>query len=313
MVLKKELNRSILLCIIGAFIFSVAINMFSIPNQLGEGGVTGLSLMILYLTDTPVYISTILFNGVILLIGYRYLDKRTMRLTIFATILTSIFLYLTADWNFVMSHAILAPLCSGALVGFGIGVIFQAGGSTAGTDIIALIINKFFGWSTSVSLLVLDIMIVIPSIFIIGLENVVLTIVHLYVQTKVLNFILEGYNPKKSVMIISEKHEEIADEIDRLLGRGMTFFNAQGYFRHNPTKVIMVVISRQQLMPLSRLVTQIDPNAFVVLSEVQNVTGEGFSYALSDEEAQQKINEFVDTGGNLPTDIEERNERKKRS
>lgn len=311
--MKKEINRSILLCIIGAFIFSVAINMFSIPNHLGEGGVTGLSLMLLYLTETPVYISTILFNGVILLIGYRYLDKRTMRLTIFATVLTSVFLYLTADWNFVMSHAILAPLCSGALVGFGIGVIFQGGGSTAGTDIIALIINKYFGWSTSVSLLVLDIMIVIPSIFIIGLENVVLTIVHLYVQTKVLNFILEGYNPKKSVMIISEKYEEIAKEIDRLLGRGMTLFDAQGYFRHNATKVIMVVISRQQLMPLSRLVTQIDPNAFVVLSEVQSVTGEGFSYALSDEESQQKINEFVDTGKNVPTDIEERNERKKRS
>ncbi|UJF14659.1 YitT family protein [Jeotgalibaca sp. MA1X17-3] len=311
--MKRGLSRSIFLSVIGAFIFSIAINMFSIPNNLGEGGVTGLSLMIFYVSEIPVYISTIVFNGFILLIGYRYLDKRTMRLTIFATILTSIFLYLTADWNFIMEHAILAPLCSGALVGFGIGVIFQAGGSTAGTDIIALIINKYFGWSTSVSLLILDILIVVPSIFIIGLENVVLTIVHLYVQTKVLNFILEGYNPKKSVMIISEKHQEIANEIDRLLGRGMTLFNAEGYFRSNPTKVIMVVISRQQVMPLSRLVKQIDPNAFVVLTEVQSVTGEGFSYVLSDEESQQKINEFVEIGENLPTDADARKKRKKRS
>lgn len=286
--------------------------MFSIPNNLGEGGVTGLSLMLFYITEIPVYISTIVFNGFILLIGYRYLDKRTMRLTIFATILTSIFLYLTADWNFIMEQAILAPLCSGALVGFGIGIIFQAGGSTAGTDIIALIINKYFGWSTSASLLILDIMIVVPSIFIIGLENVVLTIVHLYVQTKVLNFILEGYNPKKSVMIISEKYQEIAKEIDRVLGRGITLFNAEGYFKNNPTKVIMVVISRQQVMPLSRLVKEIDSSAFVVLTEVQSVTGEGFSYVLSDEESQQKINEFVEIGENLPTDANVKKSREKR-
>lgn len=296
--MKNSVGRSIVLCILGAFVFSIAINLFSIPNNLGEGGVTGLSLMIYYMTRLPVAVSTILLNGIILLVGYRYLDKLTMRLTIFATILTSLFLYLTSNWNYQMSHAILAPLCSGFLVGLGIGIIFQAGGSTAGTDIIALIMNKYFGWSTSVALLILDILIVIPSLFIIGLENVILTIVHLYVQTKVLNFILEGFNPRKSVLIISDKYEEISKEIDRVLGRGMTLFHAEGYYTQDKRKVIMVIINRQQVMPLSKLVTEIDSKAFVVLSEVQNVVGEGFSFMVSDEEYQQKISEFVETGEN---------------
>lgn len=294
--MKRKTSTSIILCTIGAFIFSIAINTFSIPNNLGEGGVTGIGLMMYYLTNIPVSVTTIVLNGFILLVGYRYLDKKTMALTILSTILVSLFLQLTYGWQYEMNHAILAPLCSGALVGLSLGIIMQAGGSTAGTDIIALIMNKYFGWSTGIALVIIDIIIVVPSIFVIGLENVVLTVVHLYVQTKVLNFILEGFNPKKSIFIISNKYEEISLEIDRVIGRGMTLFDATGYYRKDNKKVIMVVINRQQIMPLNKLIAEIDSNAFVVISEVQNVVGEGFSYAISDEEYQHKINEFIESG-----------------
>lgn len=296
--MKRDTIRSVFMCVIGAFIFAIAINTFSIPNSLGEGGVTGIGLMLYYVFQIPVAVTNIILNGFILFIGYRYLDRRTMRYTIFATVLSSIFLQLTYDWGYVMDIPILAPICSGAFIGAGIGLIMQAGGSTAGTDIIALIMNKFLGWSTSAALVVLDILIVFPSIFIIGLENLVLTVVHLYVQTKVLNFILEGFNPKKSVMIISEKPEEIAKEIDRVIGRGITYLHAQGYFLQDDKKVVMVIINRQQIMPLNKIINAVDPKAFVILSEVQNVVGEGFSYIVSDEEYQNKIKEFTETGKN---------------
>lgn len=292
--MKKNIFYSLLWCTLGAFIFSIAINTFSIPNNLGEGGVTGIGLMVYYLTSLPVSVTTLILNGIILIIGYRFLDRMTMRLTIFSMVMTSIFLQLTYGWSYEMDLIILAPLCSGALVGASVGIIMQAGGSTAGTDIIALIMNKYLGWSTSIALVVLDIIIVTPSIFIIGLENVLLTIVHLYVQTKVLNFILEGFNPKKSVFIVSDKHEEIAKEIEHIIGRGMTLFYAEGYYRKDNKKVIMVVINRQQLMPLNKLITHIDDKAFVVISEVQNVVGEGFSYIVSDEEYQVKMTEYIE-------------------
>ncbi len=296
---KFILNRngmiSIIWCTVGAFIFSIAINTFSIPNSLGEGGVTGIGLMIYYLTNLPLAISTFAINGVVLVIGYRYLDKKTMGLTVFAVIMTSVFLQLTNGWTYVMDLPILAPLCSGVLMGLAVGIIMQAGGSTAGTDIIALIMNKYLGWSTSIALVLLNVLIVAPSVFIIGLENVLLTIVHLYIQTKVLSFILEGFNPKKSVLIISNRHQEIADEINRVIGRGITLFSAQGYYRKDDKQVIMVVINRQQIMAINKLITEIDSNAFVVFSEVQNVVGEGFSYIVSDEEYQTKINEFIES------------------
>ena len=292
--MKRSVLYSLFWCTVGAFIFSIAINTFSIPNNLGEGGVTGIGLMIFYLTDLPVAISTFALNTVILAIGYRFLNKSTMRYTIFSMFMTSLFLQITSGWAYQMDAVILAPLCSGALVGAAVGIIMQAGGSTAGTDIIALIMNKYLGWSTGIALVVLDILIVTPSVFIIGLENVLFTIVHLYVQTKVLNFILEGFNPKKSVFVVSDKYEEIAREIEQVIGRSMTLFYARGYYRQDEKKVIMVVINRQQLMPLTKVITRIDDKAFVVISEVQNVVGEGFSYVVSDEEYQAKITEYVD-------------------
>lgn len=292
--MKRSVLYSLFWCTVGAFIFSIAINTFSIPNNLGEGGVTGIGLMIFYLSDLPVAISTFALNTVILAIGYRFLNKSTMRYTIFSMFMTSLFLQITSGWAYQMDAVILAPLCSGALVGAAVGIIMQAGGSTAGTDIIALIMNKYLGWSTGIALVVLDILIVTPSVFIIGLENVLFTIVHLYVQTKVLNFILEGFNPKKSVFVVSDKYEEIAREIEQVIGRSMTLFDARGYYRQDEKKVIMVVINRQQLMPLTKVITRIDDKAFVVISEVQNVVGEGFSYVVSDEEYQAKITEYVD-------------------
>lgn len=292
--MKRSVLYSLFWCTVGAFIFSIAINTFSIPNNLGEGGVTGIGLMIFYLTDLPVAISTFALNTVILAIGYRFLNKSTMRYTIFSMFMTSLFLQITSGWAYQMDAVILAPLCSGALVGAAVGIIMQAGGSTAGTDIIALIMNKYLGWSTGIALVILDILIVTPSVFIIGLENVLFTIVHLYVQTKVLNFILEGFNPKKSVFVVSDKYEEIAREIEQVIGRSMTLFDARGYYRQDEKKVIMVVINRQQLMPLTKVITRIDDKAFVVISEVQNVVGEGFSYVVSDEEYQAKITEYVD-------------------
>lgn len=292
--MKRSVLYSLFWCTVGAFIFSIAINTFSIPNNLGEGGVTGIGLMIFYLTDLPVAISTFALNTVILAIGYRFLNKSTMRYTIFSMFMTSLFLQITSGWAYQMDAVILAPLSSGALVGAAVGIIMQAGGSTAGTDIIALIMNKYLGWSTGIALVVLDILIVTPSVFIIGLENVLFTIVHLYVQTKVLNFILEGFNPKKSVFVVSDKYEEIAREIEQVIGRSMTLFDARGYYRQDEKKVIMVVINRQQLMPLTKVITRIDDKAFVVISEVQNVVGEGFSYVVSDEEYQAKITEYVD-------------------
>ncbi|WP_088809874.1 MULTISPECIES: YitT family protein [Listeria] len=269
--------------IIGALIFSLAVNVFAIPNHLGEGGVTGLTMILYYTLGIAPAITTLIFNGILLIIGYKFLDRLTIILTIIAIIFTSLFLRLTENITFVTDQTIIAAIFAGVLMGFGMGLIMHGGGTTAGSAILAKIANKYLGWNTSYALLFFDLIVVIPSTFIIGLQNMLFTIVSLYVSTKVLDLILEGFNPKKSVTIISDKYEDIAREIDLKIGRGMTLFDGQGYYKKEDKKILYIVISRQQLLPLTKIVNKHDEKAFFIINDAQSVVGEGFTKQITSE------------------------------
>lgn len=269
--------------IVGAFIFSLAVNMFAIPNQLGEGGVTGLTMMLYYLFGWAPALTNLMFNSVLLVIGYKYLDKATIFLTVFAVALTSLFLRLTTHFVFQPDEVIVAALAAGSLMGVGMGLIMVGGGTTAGSAILAKLANKYLGWNTSYALLFFDLIVVVPSVFIIGLEKMLFTVVSLYISTKVLDFILEGFNPKKSVTIISDKYELIARDIDKDLERGITIFHGQGYYLKQDRKILYTVVNRQQLLQLTKIVNQYDPKAFFIINDVQRVVGEGFTKQATSE------------------------------
>ncbi|WP_167630341.1 YitT family protein [Listeria valentina] len=269
--------------IIGAFIFSLAVNIFAIPNHLGEGGVTGLTMILYYAFGIALAITTLIFNGILLVIGYKYLDRQTIILTIIAILFTSLFLRLTEPIAFQTDQTIVAAIFAGALMGFGMGLIMQGGGTTAGSAILAKIANKYLGWNTSYALLFFDLIVVIPSVFIIGFQNMLFTILSLYTSTKVLDFILEGFNPKKSVTIISDQYEAIAKEVDLKIGRGITLFDAEGYYTRQGKKILYIVISRQQLLPLTKIVNKHDEKAFFIINDAQSVVGEGFTKQITSE------------------------------
>lgn len=256
--------------IIGAFIFSLAVNIFAIPNHLGEGGVTGLTMILYYAFGIAPAITTLIFNGILLIIGYKYLDRQTIILTIIAILFTSLFLRLTEPIAFQTDQTIIAAIFAGALMGLGMGLIMQGGGTTAGSAILAKIANKYLGWNTSYALLFFDLIVVIPSVFIIGFQNMLFTILSLYTSTKVLDFILEGFNPKKSVTIISDQYEAIAKE-------------AEGYYTRQGKKILYIVISRQQLLPLTKIVNKHDEKAFFIINDAQSVVGEGFTKQITSE------------------------------
>lgn len=269
--------------IVGALIFSLAVNVFAIPNNLGEGGVTGLTMMLYYLLGWTPAITTFIFNGILLVIGYKFLDRMTIVWTIVAISFTSLFLHFSEPLAFVASQSIVAAIFAGLMMGIGMGLIMNGGGTTAGSAILAKIANKYLGWNTSYALLFFDLIVVIPSVFVIGFENMLFTVVSLYISTKVLDFILEGYNPKKSVTIISDYYEEIATEIDANLERGITLFNGQGFYMRQDKKILYIVISRDQLLPLTKIVNKYDEKAFFIINDVQSVVGEGFTKQITSE------------------------------
>ncbi|EIL5147662.1 YitT family protein [Listeria innocua] len=281
--MKNKTGWNIAKIIVGALIFSLAVNVFAIPNNLGEGGVTGLTMMLYYLLGWTPAITTFIFNGILLVIGYKFLNRMTIVWTIVAISFTSLFLHFSEPLAFVASQSIVAAIFAGLMMGIGMGLIMNGGGTTAGSAILAKIANKYLGWNTSYALLFFDLIVVIPSVFVIGFENMLFTVVSLYISTKVLDFILEGYNPKKSVTIISDYYEEIATEIDANLERGITLFNGQGFYMRQDKKILYIVISRDQLLPLTKIVNKYDEKAFFIINDVQSVVGEGFTKQITSE------------------------------
>lgn len=269
---------------VGSFIFAIAVNSFALPNNLGEGGVTGLTMILYYTNGISPAITNVFFNTILLIIGYKFLDRETIFFTLYAVIAMSFFLKLTDQLVVQTSEVIIASMAAGALMGVGMGLIMKGNGTTAGSAILAKLANKYLGWNTSYALLFFDLIVVVPSVFVIGLESMMFTIVSLAVSTKLLDFILEGANPKKTVTIISEKHEKIAEAISNQLERGITIINATGHYKKNDKKMLYVVISRQQLLPIQKIIDDIDPLAFVIINDAQSVIGEGFTREFFEHE-----------------------------
>ncbi|NWL86113.1 MULTISPECIES: YitT family protein [unclassified Paenibacillus] len=273
--MKKRI-ADIATIIVGAFLFALAVNLFVIPNEFGEGGVTGVTIILYYLFKWSPSIVNIVINGLLLIVGYKFLDRQTTVYTILAVAFNSLFLHLTEGWTIASHEPTINAVFAGVLVGTGIGLIVRVGGTTAGTVILARIANKYLDWNISYALLFFDLIVALSSYFIIGPEKLMLTIVALYVGTKVMDFIIEGLNPKKAIMIISEKQNDIAEMVITEMDRGVTVLSGHGYYTKNPKEVLYIVISKQEVSTLKKIVKSIDQAAFLTIHEVRDVFGEGF-------------------------------------
>lgn len=280
---NKDIWKSIIMVIIGTFLYALTVNWVIIPNMLGEGGATGMTLGIYYWLGWSPALVSFAINALLLLIGWRYLDKVTIFYTIISMFVMSFALEYVKPTAFITDNTLVAAITGGAMSGLAIGIVNLGGGTTGGTEIVAWIMKKYFGIAISAGLLIIDVLVVTPLTFQIGLERGALTIIMLYVMSKVLNFVIEGFNPKKSITIISQHHEEIAQHIQRRIDRGITVLNGNGYYSKQEHKILYVVISRQQLMPIQNVIHEIDPKAFVIIADVHQVMGEGFTFYLNDE------------------------------
>lgn len=284
---NKELTRNIVLILLGSLLYAISVNAFTVPNDLSEGGLTGFSLILFYVTTIPPSYTLFIGNIFILAIGYKFLDKKTLNYTLFANAVISILLLIVTRWQFIPETTLLAPIGAGIFMGAGIGLIMLGHGTTAGSDIIAKLMQKYLGINIPAALLLIDIFIVVPSAFIIGAENAFLTLINLFVANKVIDFVLEGLNPKKSFFIVSEKYEEIAKQIETQLGRGITILDGKGHYTGARKQILYIIISRREVLQIKRIVEAIDENAFVTISHVQEVAGEGFTYLSTEEQAER--------------------------
>ena len=268
--------KNILLVILGAFIFSAGVNAFIISGNLGEGGVTGIAIVLYYAFHISPALTNFVANAILIVIGYKFLSKKSTILTIIATVLISVFLSLTESWHVETGNVIINAVFGGTSVGLGIGIIVLAGGTTAGTTILARIANKYLDVSTAYALLFFDLIVVAISLTVLPLSKALVTVISLYIGTKVMDYVIEGLNTKKAMTIISSKPEEVAKAIDEQVGRGLTILNGHGYYSREEKDVLYVVVAKTQVTRAKRIIKKIDKNAFLVIHDVRDVYGNGF-------------------------------------
>ena len=272
----KKRTTDIIFIIIGAFLFALGVNLFVIPNEFGEGGVTGITIITYYLFEWSPGLVNLILNAILLIAGYKFLNKITTIYTIIAVVTNSLFLHLTEGWTIASDEMLVNAIFGGIFIGCGIGLIIRVGGTTAGTTILARMTHKYLGWSISYGLLFFDLIVAFSSYFIIGAEKLMITIIMLYVATKVMEFVIEGLNPKKAITIISDNPNEIAKKVTTLMDRGVTVYSGHGYYTKTPKEILYIVINKQEVVKLKRIVQTTDPAAFIAIHDVRDVFGEGF-------------------------------------
>jgi uncharacterized membrane-anchored protein YitT (DUF2179 family) len=269
--------KKTLLILIGSIIFSLGINYFAIPNQLSEGGVIGITIVLYYIFGWSPGIMSFVLNSILFIIGYKFLDRQMMFYTILGSFLSSFSLWLTEDiGNPVHTDTLLSPLYAGLFVGAGIGIILRTGATMGGTQILASIMNQYFGWSMAKGILIFDLIIIGGSVFVIGQEKAMLTVVAVYVGVKVIDFFVDGMNVRKAVTIISDDSETVLEQINTNLTRGVTVLQGHGGYTKNQKKVLFAVVDKQEMIKLQRIVNKVDPEAFVVIHDVRGAFGGGF-------------------------------------
>ncbi|MFC6332258.1 YitT family protein [Paenibacillus septentrionalis] len=268
---------------IGAALYAFGLQCFVIPNQLMEGGVTGIAVLLNYIFELPMSITTLIINIPLFLVGWKLLGHKKMIFSIYGSVALSGFLALFEHSQIASiisyeksSDAMLIVLYAGITLGAGLGIVFRYGGTTGGIDIVARILNRWKGFSMGQIILVADAIIIGVSIFYISLDKILYTLVMVFIASKMIDFIQNGAYTAKAFSIITDQGEKIAKKITHELDRGVTILPAKGAYSGTTKKVVYCVVARSETHRLKQLVRSIDPIAFIVIHEVQDVLGEGF-------------------------------------
>ncbi len=266
----------------GVLVTAFGLDAFLIPNRLAAGGVSGLATIVHYVAlpvaDLPVGVVMLALNTALLVVAWRARGWRYLARTVYGTVALSVAVDLGAlvVRPLATNDPLLAALYGGAVTGLGLGIVFKAGGNTGGTDIIAQLLARRVSLGIGQLMLLADAFVMVLAAFAFGPTLALYGIVAVFVGGAVIDVVQEGLSVNKAAYIISDASEKVADAILSELGRGATAFRARGLYTGADREVIFTVVSRRELDPLKSLVRSVDPTAFVIITDVHEVLGEGF-------------------------------------
>ena len=276
--------------LLGTVIYTIGYTTFLLPYKIVSGGVSGISTVIYYMSGFPAGNTYLIINIALLLLAMRILGWRYLVRTIIVTLLISgaidlMLVQLTevsADGTQTLKHILgeqkfMACVIGAFLEGLGLATIFLAGGSTGGTDIIASSINKYWNISLGRLLLMCDIIIIGFSYLIENdIETMVVGYMAMFISLNFLDFVINSARQSVQFIIISDRYEEIADEVNTRLNRGVTVLFGEGFYSKEKRQVLLILAKKHESRGIFQLIKRLDPRAFVSMSNVEGVFGEGF-------------------------------------
>lgn len=284
MFLKNEEKIRILdllMIIIGCGMYAFGLVAINIANNLAEGGVTGITLILRYWFHINPAYSTLALNIPLILIGYHYLGKRSLIYTIFGTVMLSVWIWIwqRIPLNINIHHDLfIAGVLAGILGGAGSGLVYRFGGTTGGADVVARIFEKQRGVIMGKTLLIFDTIVLTLSLSYIDIRQMMYTLLAAYVFSRIVNFIQEGAYAARGIIIITSTPEAIAHDIMEKLDRGVTYLHTEGAYSNEQRKAIYCVLSPSELTTVKRIIETYDKRAFISILEVGEVIGEGFTF-----------------------------------
>ena len=276
----KDNLKTLLALLAGNLLLAFSVSAFVLPYDILSGGVAGIAVLVKPFTTISEQTIIIALVVSLFLVGWVFLGKKFAITTIMSSVLYPAYLLLLQNhMKPVEVDPLLASVFGGLIAGAGIGLVMKVGSSTGGMDIPPLIMQKYLGFDLGKSVMAIDALTVILGLWIYDLQHVLIGLIYVYASgimiTKALTL---GLVESMSVQIISDKYEELSALIQERVDRGVTLFHAEGGYLRQQKNVILVVISKHQYQSLLNLIRETDPAAFVIISDVKEVQGNGFSY-----------------------------------
>lgn len=280
--MKWKVLREYLFIVLGVLFTAVGLDMFLVPNRIAAGGVSGIATIIHYAAYFPVGATMLAINIPLFMIGVKRLGMGFGLRSLFGTIVLSLLIDIMVPVVPVPTRdPLLASIYGGIIVGIGLGIVFRNKGTTGGTDLAAAIINNYMKLRVGVVLFVIDASVIVTAgIVFKSAELALYALLTVFLTTRVVDIVQEGFGYAKAALIVSHKPEEVAEAILRKLDRGATALLGKGMYTGADRDVILSVVTRSEISTLKELVASIDPMAFVILTDVHEVLGEGFKRRL---------------------------------
>lgn len=271
-----KVAKRILFILLGAALVSVGLEIFLVPNNIIDGGIVGISIILSHLLSMKLGLFLFFLNLPFLFIGYKQIGKTFALSTLLGVAAMSVGTALLHPVEKLTRDPLLAAVFGGIILGIGVGMVIRYGGSLDGTEIVAILFNKKLPFSVCETVMFFNFFILGSAGFIFGWDRAMYSLIAYYIAFKMIDVTIQGFDESRSVWIISDRHHEIGDALLARLGRGVTYLNGEGGYTGEDKKVIFCVITRLEEAKLRSIIEDIDEAAFLAVGSINNVKGGNF-------------------------------------